>query len=214
MYFNALLIFSTATYWHYLSNHNLCHPHPSLREGPLSEHVDYRPTARFVASVTNKDSKKSTTHSPKNPIRCGNKRCNTSVLVPKVKGVVTKPSAAVKIDGAASTKKSTPEHRRKKLVQEKADYVEKYRFGVKYEQMKRKIATNLQSTNSKRAQIEDRLLNEVAPRTMKNLQELDRERRGKVKVIVVGAGLAGLSAAHRLITAGFSDVIVLEAQRR
>ena len=38
--------------------------------------------------------------------------------------------------------------------------------------------------------------------------------KSQISVVVVGAGIAGLSTAHHLLQAGFSKVTILEASNR
>ncbi|XP_018327310.1 spermine oxidase isoform X3 [Agrilus planipennis] len=48
----------------------------------------------------------------------------------------------------------------------------------------------------------------------KNEEELKNKARKKVGVIIIGGGMAGLSAANHFIKNGFKDFLLLEARRR
>ncbi|XP_005112314.2 lysine-specific histone demethylase 1B isoform X2 [Aplysia californica] len=104
---------------------------------------------------------------------------------------------------------------RQRREREKKEFALRFRTLLKQRILERGLKqADLVNRNSKWQQIEKRLLYDALPRELQRLLAKSLKSRANVKVIVVGAGLAGLSAAQKLLSSGFKNVIVLEAQNR
>lgn len=80
----------------------------------------------------------------------------------------------------------------------------------------RALERDQSDTNSNRKHIHklETLLTDQATAHLTSLSRQSKKDRKDVEIVIIGAGLAGLSAADRLLSRGFKKVIILEAQDR
>ena len=45
-------------------------------------------------------------------------------------------------------------------------------------------------------------------------ERMDEENRDKPRLIIIGAGISGITAGNHLMKAGFNDLVILEASNR
>lgn len=98
---------------------------------------------------------------------------------------------------------------------QKEEFVRRFKNLLQREILEKQLLqAETRQSKSRWQQIEHRLLYEALPHVIQRKLIESGETRARTEVLVVGAGLAGLSAARKLMCSGFQKVTVLEAQNK